>query len=230
MAMSERAPDGRLEAELYANPRMAASRAARAAMDDSEFEAFLDRQHQQNLERRVRSERARAAQGTRAKPPARCFRPPPSRTRQYARPMSMQAVRDERLSDGMRVTLLELRARGGNSGVINTTYSTLAGWRRQSRSTAKRHIAGLAAFGYVVVSIRYDSRGREIGIVILLCKDVLPFYETRRQLPTGGSPSRPDNTDRFKKEPRRSKRLWISGEHGFQEACDVVRKRKRGPR
>ena len=109
-------------------------------------------------------------------PRPRHQRPAPNPSRQYANPISTEAMRDDRLTAGAKALLVVLRARCGKGRFTDTCKTTLGAVISRSARTIGRYLSDLIRWGYVVVQTRLGPRGVHTGLVIEITDKVLPFF------------------------------------------------------
>jgi hypothetical protein len=131
----------------------------------------------------ARVKRARSSLGTFASPPNRWRNAEPKQNRQYANPMSTEAMHDSRLTMGARALLVELRARCGKGIYTEATKYGLALALNRSTRTIQRYLKDLIQFGYIVTQTRADAATRlYTGLRIKLTEKVTPFFAKAGEL------------------------------------------------
>jgi hypothetical protein len=112
-----------------------------------------------------------------AKPGTRSTRPPPRPSRQYARAISTELVRDQRLTQGARNLGVLLRACCGRDGDGRSTRPYLAAQLGVTVRSVARWLAELRSFGYVVADRATDHTGRTAGLYVIILDPMLPSWE-----------------------------------------------------
>ncbi len=135
-------------------------------------------QQQDHAEFEVRRKRGLRSVGTKAKPALRHSRPPPGKTKQFAKPMSTEAARDDRLTPQSKALLQIITARTGQGRSTDTTKTTLGAIMSRHARSIQRYIQELIKFGYIrTQTIKSRRTGYYIGLRIWIMDKVLPFYK-----------------------------------------------------
>jgi hypothetical protein len=104
-------------------------------------------------------------------------RPLPDPSREYAGATSTRCVRDRPLHGTAVKIALWARARAGNRGrVVRTTKGYIGLKLGYHPRTIARQLAVLVKRGYLVVHRWTDARGADLGLIIFVTDQLLPFY------------------------------------------------------
>lgn len=128
-----------------------------------------------NFESRRR--RALDSKHNKASTPHRHERPAPRASKQFSKPMSTQAARDDRLTPQSKALLQVLVARTGRGRYTDTTKTTLGVIMNRCPRSIQRYVKELIKFGYIRTQTRKSRRtGFFIGLRIWIMNSVRPFF------------------------------------------------------
>lgn len=124
-----------------------------------------------------RRRRALDSKHNKASAPHRHDRPGPRISKQYSKPMSTQAARDDRLTPQSKALLQVLVARTGRGQYTDTTKTTLGVIMNRCPRSIQRYVQELIKFGYIRTQTRKSRRtGFFIGLRVWIMNSVRPFY------------------------------------------------------
>ena len=136
----------------------------------------------------ARSKRARDAKYNKAPAPSRHERQPPCESKQFAKPMSTRAARDDRLTPQAKALLQVIVARTGKGRTTDTTKTTLGAIMNRCPRSIQRYIGELVKFGYIRTQIiKSRGSGLFVALRIWIMNSVLPFYVKENPLYEPGS-------------------------------------------
>lgn len=161
-----------------------------------------DQQCADHADFETRRRRALDSKYNTAAPPHRHMRTPPRETKQFSKPMSTQAARDDRLTPQSKALLQVLVARSGKGRFTDTTKTTLGIVLNRCPRSIQRYVQELIKFGYIRTQVRKSRRtGFFIGLRIWIMNSVLPFYAQNNEnyapemwLDLLGNRTRPEET------------------------------------
>lgn len=161
-----------------------------------------DQQRADHADFETRRRRALDSKYNTAAPPHRHMRTPPRETKQFSKPMSTQAARDDRLTPQSKALLQVLVARTGKGRFTDTTKTTLGVIMNRCPRSIQRYVQELIKFGYIRTQVRKSRRtGFFIGLRVWITNRVLPFYaqsnesyDPERWLDLLGNRTRPEET------------------------------------
>jgi hypothetical protein len=179
---------------LASAARVGARVNAYLSMNDEEMAADAPARRQQ----RTGLARVRPTPKPRSRVPD--TRPLPDPSREYAGATSTRCVRDRPLhGTGVKLALW-VRARAGNHGrVVHATKGYIGLKLGYHPRTIARQLAVLVKRGYLVVHRWTDARGADLGLMIFVTNQLLPFYLLDRK---GRTRLPPIKGLRFKKASR----------------------------
>ena len=125
----------------------------------------------------IKRKRALDSKYNQAAPPHRHDRAAPQHTKQFSKPMSTQAARDDRLTPQSKALLQVIVARTGKGRFTDTTKTTLGKIMNRCPRSIQRYVQELVKFGYIRTQTRKSRRtGFFIGMRIWIMNSVLPFF------------------------------------------------------
>ena len=134
-------------------------------------------QLQDHADFETRRKRAVDSKHHQAASPHRHLRTGPRETKQFSKPMSTKAARDDRLTPQAKALLQVLVARTGRGRSTDTTKTTLGIIMNRCPRSIQRYVQDLVKFGYIRTQIRKSRRtGFYIGLRIWIMNSVLPFF------------------------------------------------------
>lgn len=136
-----------------------------------------DQQCQNQVDFQTRRKRALDSKHNKASSPHRHQRMAPRPTKQFSKPMSTQAARDDRLTPQAKALLQVIVARTGKGRYTDTTKTTLGIIMNRWPRSIQRYVQELIKFGYIRTQTRKSKKtGFFIGLRIWIMNRVLPFF------------------------------------------------------
>lgn len=136
-----------------------------------------EQQRNDHADFETRRRRAIDSKFNKARTPHRHSRLGPQSTKQYSKPMSTQAARDDRLTPQSKALLQLIVARTGRGRSTDTTKTTLGILLNRCPRSIQRYIAELIKFGYIRTQVLKSRRtGFFVGMRIWIMNSVLPYY------------------------------------------------------
>lgn len=130
----------------------------------------------------LRRKRALDSKHNKSRPPHRHGRAGPRSSKQFAKSMSTQAARDDRLTPQSKALLQVLVARTGRGRRTDTTKTTLGKIMNRCPRSIQRYIRELVEFGYLrTQTIKSRRTGFYIGLRIWIMNSVLPFWAAKNE-------------------------------------------------
>lgn len=124
-----------------------------------------------------RRRRALDSKHNKASAPHRHDRSAPRVSKQFSKPMSTQAARDDRLTPQSKALLQVLVARTGRGRYTDTTKTTLGVIMNRCPRSIQRYVQELIKFGYIRTQTRKSRRtGFFIGLRVWIMNSVRPFF------------------------------------------------------
>lgn len=131
----------------------------------------------------TRRRRALDSKHNKAPPPERHGRGAPRSTKQFAKPMSTEAARDDRLTPQSKALLQVLVARTGKGRSTDTTKTTLGIIMNRCPRSIQRYVRELIKFGYIrTQTIKSRRTGFFVGMRIWIMNSVLPFFANKKDV------------------------------------------------
>ncbi len=136
-----------------------------------------DEQRNDHADLETRRRRALDSKQNKARPPERHSRSAPRSTKQFAKAMSTEAARDDRLTPQSKALLQVIVARTGKGHSTDTTKTTLGIILNRCPRSVQRYVQELIKFGYIrTQTIKSRRTGFFVGIRIWIMNSVLPFF------------------------------------------------------
>ena len=125
----------------------------------------------------IRRQRAKDSKYNVTPAPTRHDRPAPQKTKQFCKPISTEAARDDRLTPQAKALLQVLAARTGKGHVTDSCKVTLGKIMNRSARSIQRYIQELIKFDYIQTQIlKHRLSGMYRGLRIWITNKVLPYF------------------------------------------------------
>ncbi len=144
---------------------------------------WINQEQQQNdhADFETRRKRAVDSKHNKAKPFKRHGRSAPRPTKQFVKPMSTEAARDDRLTPQSKALLQVIVARTGRGRSTDTTKTTLGVIMNRCPRSIQRYVQELIKFGYIrTQTIKSRRTGFYVGMRIWIMNSVLPFFAKQK--------------------------------------------------